>query len=258
MAVIQNRMVNGGFEAGLSGWISHNVSIVSSPTNEGFYAAQLNGGALNSYLIQSVSVNAGDTFELILSIAREDSGTAPVTSASVVYYGTGNTFLGYGLIENISFTGAVARAYKTVYGTTTPAPTGTVQAQIIINRLPTTGTAAIIVDQIALIQIMNTQSFTIIPVVNRYLNTASQDMDLSAPVAIPAQLFTDDAGNSIAQFAGLGPNSYHNLFINGMLQEGNAYNVSPTTLTLNSQTGATIYSGTPMILEVVQFFIQST
>jgi hypothetical protein len=59
----------------------------------------------------------------------------------------------------------------------------------------------------------------------------------------------------ISVFSGLGPNSFNNLFINGILQEGNVYNASPNTLTLNPQSG-TMYSGTPITLETVQFIAQ--
>jgi hypothetical protein len=94
---------------------------------------------------------------------------------------------------------------------------------------------------------------TIIPMVNRYYYITSSDLVVSGPVAISATLFTDDAGNLITDFSGLGPNSYNNLFINGILQEGNAYSLSPNTLTLNLQ-GNTVYSGTPITLETIQFF----
>jgi hypothetical protein len=93
---------------------------------------------------------------------------------------------------------------------------------------------------------------TIIPAVNRYFYILNSDLVLTSPTAFPANLFTDDAGNIVPVFSGLGPNSFNNLFINGILQEGNAYSVSPNTLNLNPQ-GSTIYSGTPIILETIQF-----
>jgi hypothetical protein len=93
---------------------------------------------------------------------------------------------------------------------------------------------------------------TIIPSVNRYFYIPSSDLDLSAPVAIPANLFTDDAGNLIAAFPSLGTNSYNNLYINGILQEGNAYSVNQIALTFNPQ-GNIIYAGSPIILEIMQF-----
>ncbi|SFE25044.1 Collagen triple helix repeat-containing protein [Paenibacillus algorifonticola] len=94
---------------------------------------------------------------------------------------------------------------------------------------------------------------TIIPSVNRYFYTPSSDLVLSVPVAIPANLFTDDANNLIALFPTLGINSYSNLFINGILQEGGMYSVSTGALNFNPQ-GGIIYGGTPIILEIMQFF----
>jgi hypothetical protein len=96
---------------------------------------------------------------------------------------------------------------------------------------------------------------TIFPEVNRYFYMLTSDIDLTSPAAFPANLFTDDSGNMISVFSGLGPNSFNNLFINGILQEGNVYNASPNTLTLNPQSG-TMYSGTPITLETVQFIAQ--
>jgi hypothetical protein len=96
---------------------------------------------------------------------------------------------------------------------------------------------------------------TILPAVNRFLYILSSDLDLTSPAALPANLFIDDAGNIISVFSGLGPNSFNNLFINGILQEGNVYSVSPNTLTLNPQ-DSTMYSGTPITLETIQFIAQ--
>ncbi|RJE90534.1 DUF4183 domain-containing protein [Paenibacillus sp. 1011MAR3C5] len=92
-----------------------------------------------------------------------------------------------------------------------------------------------------------------VPTVNRYFYIPSSDIDLSAPVVIPANLFTDDSGNPINLFPVLGMNSYNNLFINGILQEGNTYSLNPIALNFNPQ-GSIIYAGSPIILEIVQFF----
>ncbi|WP_407637510.1 DUF4183 domain-containing protein [Cohnella kolymensis] len=83
----------------------------------------------------------------------------------------------------------------------------------------------------------------------------SSDLVSTSSVSLPANLFIDDSGNIISVFSGLGPNGLNNLFINGILQQGNAYSVSPDTLTLNLE-GSTIYSGTPITLETIQFIAQ--
>jgi hypothetical protein len=94
---------------------------------------------------------------------------------------------------------------------------------------------------------------TIIPAVNRFYYIPSSDLVLSASVAIPANLFTDDAGNSIAVFPSLGTNSYSNLFINGILQEGSTYSIDPIAMNFNPQ-DSIIYAGSSIILEIIQFF----
>lgn len=158
MAVIQNKIVNGGFEAGLSGWVSQNTTIVGTPTIEGFFAALLQGGNLNSSLIQSVQAGPGDTFELKLSITRDTVGTTPIVAVSIAYFNAANALLGYGLIENIRVPNASVRLYQAVYNNVSPAPAGTVRAEVAILRQASTGTAGIFVDQIILKQIINDAS----------------------------------------------------------------------------------------------------
>ncbi|WP_274381450.1 DUF4183 domain-containing protein [Paenibacillus mesophilus] len=92
----------------------------------------------------------------------------------------------------------------------------------------------------------------IIPKVGRYYFVPTIDLFFSVPVSIPVDQFTDDDEKSTADFPGIGPNSYHNLFINGILQGGNSYSVSSNTLTLKPD-GGTIYAGTPITLEIIHF-----
>jgi hypothetical protein len=94
---------------------------------------------------------------------------------------------------------------------------------------------------------------TIIPAVNRYFYFPSSDLILSTLQAIPVNLFTDDAGNAITVFPSLGTNSYSNLYINGILQEGSAYSINPIALNFNPQ-DSIIYAGSSLILEIIQFF----
>ena len=95
----------------------------------------------------------------------------------------------------------------------------------------------------------------IIPTANRYFYFPPSDLDLSSSVTIPAGDFTDDDGNSITQFSGLGANSFNNLFINGLMQPGNSHSISPTMLFFPAQSGI-IFAGTPIIIETVEFTIQ--
>lgn len=90
----------------------------------------------------------------------------------------------------------------------------------------------------------------IIPTANRYFYFPDTDLDLSVSVIIPAIAFTNDDGDSITQFGGIGLNSFNNLYINGIVQPGNSYSVSANRLSFSSQNGV-IFAGTPITIEII-------
>ncbi|MGY5345303.1 DUF4183 domain-containing protein [Paenibacillus glucanolyticus] len=92
---------------------------------------------------------------------------------------------------------------------------------------------------------------TISPTTNRYFYQPETDLDLTMSVTIPASFFTNDLGAPVADFSALDPNSFNNLYINGILQPGNSYDVNPTSLLFPAQS-TIIYAGTPIVLETVQ------
>lgn len=94
---------------------------------------------------------------------------------------------------------------------------------------------------------------TILPTAQRYFYFAASD--IQAPVTISANQFFNDEGVFTQEFTGIGLNSYSNLFINGLLQEGSLYSLTAAALTLNI-VGDVIYEGTPIIVETVQFQAQ--
>ena len=69
---------------------------------------------------------------------------------------------------------------------------------------------------------------------------------------MPANLFTDDNGNAVTQFEIFNPNGYVNLYINGVVQEGGIYTVTPNAL-IFEPVGGTIFAGTPIIIESLGF-----
>jgi hypothetical protein len=89
----------------------------------------------------------------------------------------------------------------------------------------------------------------------RYFYIASSDITL--PADIPANQFTNDDGESILEFefTDIDPNSYANLYINGIMQVGGSYRVSTNALTIKLNND-TIFAGTPIILETVQSSVQ--
>lgn len=90
----------------------------------------------------------------------------------------------------------------------------------------------------------------IIPTANRYFYFPDTDLDLSASVVIPATEFTNDDGDNITEFAGVGLTSFNNLYINGIVQPGNSYSVSAERLFFSSQSGV-IFAGTPITIEII-------
>jgi len=99
-------------------------------------------------------------------------------------------------------------------------------------------------------------SGTIIPIVNRYFYIVTADINLTNGAALNANLFWDDNGDQVVAFTIIHPNGYVNLFINGVMQEGGIYTVTPASLTLNAN-NATIYRGTPIIIESLGFINQT-
>ncbi|WP_217490359.1 DUF4183 domain-containing protein [Paenibacillus cellulosilyticus] len=87
--------------------------------------------------------------------------------------------------------------------------------------------------------------------INRYFYIPDIDLDLISSITLPANLFTDDTGNAAAEFIGLGQGSYNNLYVNGIMQPGGIYTVSPASLFFPSQ-DSMIYAGTSIVLEIVQ------
>ncbi|MFS0858177.1 DUF4183 domain-containing protein [Paenibacillus taichungensis] len=91
----------------------------------------------------------------------------------------------------------------------------------------------------------------IIPTVNRYFYFPDTDLNLSDSVTIPVGEFVNDEGGSVSEFAGIGLTSYYNLYINGIVQPGNSYDVSKVMLFFPSQ-GGVLFAETPIILETIQ------
>lgn len=99
-------------------------------------------------------------------------------------------------------------------------------------------------------------SGTIIPIVNRYFYIVTADINLINGAALNANLFWDDNGVQVAAFTIIHPNGYVNLYINGVMQECGIYTVTPSSLNLKAD-NATIYRGTPIIIESLGFINQT-
>ena len=92
----------------------------------------------------------------------------------------------------------------------------------------------------------------IIPTINRYSYRVAANIDLTNGATLPANLFSDDNSNAVLAFKIFNPNGYVNLYINALMQVGGLYTITPDSLTI-IPTNATIYAGTPIIIESLGF-----
>ncbi|MEY9976714.1 DUF4183 domain-containing protein [Lysinibacillus sp. RC79] len=84
----------------------------------------------------------------------------------------------------------------------------------------------------------------------RFFNVLATPLTITNGTKVAATSFLKDNGTAATTFP-IVTNGYYNLYINGVLQEGDSYSVSATDLTFNTVTGA-ISAGTPIIVEAVE------
>ncbi|WP_311079314.1 DUF4183 domain-containing protein [Paenibacillus polymyxa] len=96
----------------------------------------------------------------------------------------------------------------------------------------------------------------IIPIAERYFYFAPVTIESS--ITIMADQFSVDGVQEPFQRFNVGSNSYANLYINGMIQESTLYRLTPESLTIRLNEGEAIFSGTPIILEIVQFSVRAS
>ncbi|MFJ7734701.1 DUF4183 domain-containing protein [Lysinibacillus sp. NPDC097287] len=99
---------------------------------------------------------------------------------------------------------------------------------------------------------INTSEISIVPTVNRYFYILNSNLSLTNGAIISSNLFSDDNGNPVTEFAIYSPNGYTNLYINGLIQESGIYNITTNSLAFIPQQ-ATIFRGTPIIIESLGF-----
>ncbi|MGR6128757.1 DUF4183 domain-containing protein [Paenibacillus sp. SER-28] len=96
----------------------------------------------------------------------------------------------------------------------------------------------------------------IVPTAERYFYFAPATIESS--ITIMADQFSVDGVQEAFQRFNVGSNSYANLYINGMIQESTLYSLTPSSLTIRLKEGEAILSGTPIIVEIVQFSVRSS
>lgn len=95
----------------------------------------------------------------------------------------------------------------------------------------------------------------VLPTTLRYFYVLMSEVNLDAPFVISADQFTDDDGNPTFQSIAVGPNTSSTVYINGMIQEGRIYTITPEALTLHSP-GDMLLAGTPILLEILYLTVQ--
>ncbi|NMD69281.1 DUF4183 domain-containing protein [Bacillus sp. DNRA2] len=95
----------------------------------------------------------------------------------------------------------------------------------------------------------------VIPSVRRFFFICEEDIQLTEDHFLPANKFVSDQGNLITGFPYQKQNGYINLYINGVMQQSSIYSLSTKGLTIKN-VGGTIYTATPIIIEIVEFFFK--
>lgn len=83
----------------------------------------------------------------------------------------------------------------------------------------------------------------------RFFNVLAAALTVVDGTTVPVTDFLDDSGTAATAFPTV-TNGYYNLYINGVLQEGDSYTISTTELTFNEVAGS-ISAGTPLVVEAV-------
>jgi len=86
----------------------------------------------------------------------------------------------------------------------------------------------------------------------RFFYLPPSDISNVEACVLPAVWFVNDRGEAADGFPDCGMAGYCNLYINGLMQGGSIYDVSPSSVTIRP-TGQTIAAGTPIIVESVSF-----
>ncbi|MDW0118539.1 DUF4183 domain-containing protein [Sporosarcina thermotolerans] len=84
----------------------------------------------------------------------------------------------------------------------------------------------------------------------RFFNVLAATLPVVDGTTVLASAFLDDSGNAATAFPVV-TNGYYNLYLNGVLQEGDSYTITATELTFNGVTGS-IPARTPLIVEAVE------
>jgi len=152
----RNYIENGDFVSGsLSPWLIQGASLTQIKAKQGKYAAVLCGGATNAYLAQSILIppSAGLELELKLAVAKRRDSNQTLVSISIAYYTKDHSFLEYGLIINLSpdqLPDEKSEPWLHIKERVKPSPATADRAILLINKLPSSESEDVYVNQIRL------------------------------------------------------------------------------------------------------------
>ena len=151
--MIENRIVNGGFETGsISPFSGLGISIRNTTSHSGNFSIGFTGGTGTYSLSQTVNVSPGENFEFLVSLAKLNTLTSPPISINISYLDINNNFVGTALTITIP-SGRLTNNWVEIYGTTSLAPTAARRARVLITKQSQSSSATVVVDDVALLAV---------------------------------------------------------------------------------------------------------
>jgi hypothetical protein len=157
--MIDNRIVNGGFEDGttISPFSGSNVTIINTNSHSGSRSARFAGGTGNASLSQTVPVSPGENFEFLVSLAKLGTSTSPPINIVISYRDSSNNVIPTAQTTISIPSGRLPNNneddWMEIYRTTTIAPATATQARVEINKSGLSSSAPVVVDDVALLAI---------------------------------------------------------------------------------------------------------
>src|SRR5699024_4669420 len=154
---IDDLITNGGFEAGtLMNWDATNAGITGFNPHSGRYAAYLNAGPGSANLSQTVPVDGGESYQLIVSLAKYGFFSSPDIFVRVTFLDMNNAEVGSGLnvqISSSTLPNAVFNSWQEIYHTTNMAPDTATQARVeIIKPMGGLLDSSVMVDDVSFLE----------------------------------------------------------------------------------------------------------
>lgn len=155
--MIDNRIVNGGFEDGttISPFSGSNVTIINTNSHSGSRSARFAGGTGDASLSQTVPVSPGENFEFFVSLAKLGTSTSPRITIVISYRDSSNNVIPTAQTTINIPSGRLPNNneddWLEIYRTTTIAPAAAVQARVEINKTGLSSSAPVVVDDVALL-----------------------------------------------------------------------------------------------------------